>query len=96
LTNYCCRQSWSWSLEGIVYTPFATFDALLVVVGGDVRRRLPVTTWGRLTTSLGWAKHACLVAGGALGGDATWLRERVPEEVAMFALSQDLRAALPC
>jgi hypothetical protein len=64
-------------------------------VGGDVRRRLPVTTWGRLTTSLGWAKHACLVAGGALGGDATWLRERVPEEVAMFALSQDLRAALP-
>jgi hypothetical protein len=61
---------------------FATFDALLGAIGGDVRRCLHVAAWGRLPASLGKAKRHHIVAGGALGGDVTWFLERVPKEVA--------------
>jgi hypothetical protein len=48
----------------------ATFDALLGAVRGDVGWHLPVATWGCLPASLGMTKHDCLIASGALGGDA--------------------------
>jgi hypothetical protein len=81
-------------LKALFVPPFATFDALLGAMGGDVGWRLPVTARGRLPASMGRAKHGCLIAGGALGGDAARLRKHVPEEVAMSVLSWSLRAAL--
>jgi hypothetical protein len=72
---------------------FATFDALLGAVSGEVVQRFPVTMWGPLPASLGGAKHDHLVAGGAWGGDAVRLLKRVPEEVATSALPQALRGA---
>jgi hypothetical protein len=74
---------------------FAAFDALLGIVGGDVRPCFPVTARGRVPTSLGRAKHDRLVAGGSLGGDAMRLLECVAEEVTLSALSQVLIALLP-
>jgi hypothetical protein len=46
--------------------------------------------------ALGRAKHECLIAGGALGGEAARLLKHAPEDVAMSALSWALRAAHPC
>jgi hypothetical protein len=73
---------------------FATFNALLGAVGGDVRQHLPIASWGRLLASLGRAKHDRLLASGALDDDAVWLLERVPKEVAMSALPRALRTVL--
>jgi hypothetical protein len=70
-----------------------TFDDILGVVGGDVGRRLPGAAWGHLPVSLGRVKHDCLVAVSALAGDAMWLLECVPEEVATFTLSWALHSA---
>jgi hypothetical protein len=39
-------------------------------------------------------RHVRLIANGALGGDATWCLECVPEEVTMLALVWALRAVL--
>jgi hypothetical protein len=39
-------------------------------------------------------RHVRLIANGALGGDATWCLECVPEEVTMLALVRALRAVL--
>jgi hypothetical protein len=39
-------------------------------------------------------RHVLLIANGALGGDATWCLECVPEEVTMLALVRALRAVL--
>jgi hypothetical protein len=72
----------------------AAIDALLGVMGGDVRWCLHVAAQGRLPASLGRAKHDRVVAGSALGGDAAQLLKHVPEEVAMFALSWALHVAL--
>jgi hypothetical protein len=47
-----------------------------------------------LPTSLGGAKHDCLIVCGVLGGDIARLLKRVPEEVAMSALPRALCAAL--
>jgi hypothetical protein len=63
-------------------------------MGGDVGWRLPIAAEGRLPISLGKAKHDHLVPCAALGGDAVWLLEHVPEEVTMSALSRALRTAL--
>jgi hypothetical protein len=63
-------------------------------MGSNVGRRLPIAARGCLPTSLGRAKYDRLVAGGALDGDVTWLLERVPEEVAMSALSRALCSVL--
>jgi hypothetical protein len=89
-----CHRSWSWSLEGAACLSFAASDALLGAVGDDAGRCLPITAWGHLPTSLGGAKHDSVVAGGALGGAAAQLLERVPEEVAMSALPWALPTAL--
>jgi hypothetical protein len=56
------------------------FNAHLGIVSGDVRCHLLVVA------RLCGAEHDCLVAGGVLGGDATWLLERASDEVALFAL----------
>jgi hypothetical protein len=66
---------------------FATFDALLGAMGGDVGQCLP-------NTSLGRAKHDYLIVGGALGGEAAWLLECVPEEDPTSALPWALYDAL--
>jgi hypothetical protein len=82
-------------LKALLVPLFSAFDALLGDVGGDVRRRLPITSRGRLPASLGGAKLDCVVA----GGDDTRHIERVPEEVAMSALSwalRDTQVARPC
>jgi hypothetical protein len=81
-------------LKALLAPLSAAFDALLGVMGGNVRRCLPVTSWGRIPASLGMAKYDLLVAGGALGGDAAWLLERVPEEVVASALPWALCAVL--
>jgi hypothetical protein len=73
---------------------FATFDALLGDVGGDVGRHLPITAWGRLLASLGRAKHDCLIASGALGGDVVQLLKHIPQGVTMSALPRALYMAL--
>jgi hypothetical protein len=72
----------------------ATFNALLGAVGSNVRRCLLVTAQGHLPGFLGRAKHDCLVASGALSGDATRLLECGPKEVAMSVLPRALCAAL--
>jgi hypothetical protein len=71
----------------------AAFDVLLGIVSGDVGRCLLVATRCHLPTSLCWAKHGCLIAGGALGGDATRLLKRAPKEVVMSALPWALHIA---
>jgi hypothetical protein len=81
-------------LKALLANLFVPFDALLGAVGGDVRWCLPVAARGCLPASLGRAKHGLLIAGGVLGGDATRLLERVPEEVAMSTLSRALHVAL--
>jgi hypothetical protein len=81
-------------LKALLAPLFATFAALLGAMGGDVGRRLPVATRGHLPASLGRAEHDHLIAGGVLGGDATWLLERVPKEVATSVLPRALRTAL--
>jgi hypothetical protein len=63
-------------------------------MGGDIGRCLLVTSWGLLPASLGREKQNRFIAGCALGGDAVPLLQCVPEEVAMFAVSWALRAAL--
>jgi hypothetical protein len=73
---------------------FTAIDALLGVLGGDVRRCVPDGARGHLPASLGRAKHDRLVASGVLCGDATRLLKCVPEEVTISALSRALRAAL--
>jgi hypothetical protein len=75
------------SLKVLLAPLFATFDALLRAVGGNVGRCLPVAAWDHLLGSLGRVKHDHLVAGGMLGGDVARLHERVPKEVVMSALS---------
>jgi hypothetical protein len=50
-----------------------------------------VATRGCFPGRLCGAVHDCLVVGGALGGDATWLFKRASKEV---ALSASLRALL--
>jgi hypothetical protein len=65
----------------------ATFDALLSAMSGDVERCLLVATRCHLPASQCRAKHGCLVAGGALGGDAARLLKCAPEEVVMSTLS---------
>jgi hypothetical protein len=70
------------------------FYALLLATGGDVKQRLCVTARGHLPASLGRMNHDCVIASGALGGNAAWLLERVPEEVTMSALPRALRAVL--
>jgi hypothetical protein len=65
---------------------FAAFGTFLSAVGGDVGWRLPVAARGHLPASLGRVKCDHLIASGALGGNAAWLLERVPKEVAMYTL----------
>jgi hypothetical protein len=72
----------------------ATFNSLLGAVGSNVGRCLLVTAQGHLPAFLGRAKHDCLIASGALSGDATRLLEHGPKEVSMSALPRALRAAL--
>jgi hypothetical protein len=74
-------------MKVLVVPLFATFDALLGAMGGDVGQCLP-------DTSLGRAKHDYLIAGGALGGDAAWLLECVPKEDPTSALPWALYDAL--
>jgi hypothetical protein len=64
----------------------ATFYILLGAVSGDIGRHLLVIARCRLHASLCKEKHGCLIVGGALGGDATRLIKRGPEEVVMSAL----------
>jgi hypothetical protein len=71
----------------------AAFDALLGVVSDDVRLCLLVTARGHLPASLCRVKHYRIIAGGALGGDATWLHKLAHEEVTIFALPRALRVA---
>jgi hypothetical protein len=71
----------------------AAFDALLGAVSGNIRRCLLVLARCCLPTSLCRVKHGHLVAGGALGGDATRLLKRGPKEVVMSIMSQALREA---
>jgi hypothetical protein len=79
----------------VLHAPlFATLDALLSVVDGDVGRHHLAAAWGRLSTSLGRTKHGNLLADVMLGGDATRLLECVPEKVAMLTLEQVLCAVL--
>jgi hypothetical protein len=81
-------------LKALLVPLFVAFYALLLAMGGDVKRHLCVTARGHLPASLGWMNHDCVTASGALGGNAVWLLERVPEEVAMSALPRALRAVL--
>jgi hypothetical protein len=81
-----CRHHGLGPLEALLAPLFATLDALFGAMSGNIGRLLIVTTWCHLPASLSRVKHACLVAGGLLGGDATWLLERVPEEITMSAL----------
>jgi hypothetical protein len=81
-------------LKALLAPLFATINALLGAVGGDVGRRLALTAQGRLPTSLCRLKHDSLVAGGALGGDVVRFLECVPKEVTMSTLSWALRTAL--
>jgi hypothetical protein len=81
-------------LKALLAPLFATFDTLLGAMGGDVERHLPITARGHLLASLGKAEHDRLIAGEALGGDAAWLLERVPQEVTMSILLGALHAAL--
>jgi hypothetical protein len=67
---------------------FVALDALLAVVGGDIRRRSLIAARYHLPSSLGWKRHDRLIASGVLGGDVGWRIECVPEEVAMLALVQ--------
>jgi hypothetical protein len=76
-------------LKALLAPLSATFDALLGVVGGDVRRHLPIASWGHRLASLGRAKHDYLIAGSALGGDATWHLEHVPKGFSTSALPWD-------
>jgi hypothetical protein len=71
-------------LKALLAPLFATFGAILGAVGGDVRRCLPVIA----------SRSPHLIDGGALGGDAARLIERVPNEVAMSALPRALCTAL--
>jgi hypothetical protein len=64
----------------VLLTPLvATFDAVLGAVGGVVRWRLLIATWGHLPTCLCRVVHDCLVVGGVLGGDVARLHERAPK-----------------
>jgi hypothetical protein len=65
---------------------FATLDALLSVVDGNIGWCLLATTQGHLPASLGWPKHDRLIVGGMWGGDTVRLPEYVPEKVTMLIL----------
>jgi hypothetical protein len=71
-----------------------TFDSFLGIVSGNVGRGLLVVAWDRLPASLHWAKHDCLIIGGALGGDVAQLLERALEGVTTSTLSWALCVAL--
>jgi hypothetical protein len=71
----------------------AAFDALLGAMSGNIGWCLLVIARCHLPASLCKAKHGCLKAGGALGGDAARLLKCAPEEVIMSALSWALRTA---
>jgi hypothetical protein len=73
---------------------FATLDALLSTLDGDVGWCLHATTWGRLPASLGWMKHGRLIAGGVLGSEAARLLKCVPKKVAILTLERALCAVL--
>jgi hypothetical protein len=81
-------------LKALLAPLFVAFDVILGFMGDGGGRCLLVTTWGCLLASLSRAKHDHLIAGGVLSSDATWLLERVPEEVAMSALVWAPRMAL--
>jgi hypothetical protein len=81
-------------LKALLVPLFAAFGTFLSAVGGDVGWRLPVAARGRLPASLGRVKCDHLIASGALGGNAAWLLERVPKEVAMYTLPWALCVAI--
>jgi hypothetical protein len=72
-------------LKALFASPLLPLTPFLGVVGGNVEWSLQVTARGCLPASLGRVKNDHLVAGGAWGGDAARLLERVPEEVTMVA-----------
>jgi hypothetical protein len=57
-----------------------------------IRWCLLVTARGSLPTCLCGAVHDHLIVGGVLGGNALWLPERAPEEVALSASPRALLA----
>jgi hypothetical protein len=77
-------------LRALLEPLIAAFDSLLGVVSGDIRRHLLVMAQGHLPASLCWVKHDCLVASGALGGNAAPHLKHAPKEVPMFALPKAL------
>jgi hypothetical protein len=81
-------------LRALLVHRFATLDALLSIIYGDVRWCLLVAARGHFPTSLVLAKHDRTIAGGVLGGDAAWLLECVPKKVTMLALEKASCVAL--
>jgi hypothetical protein len=73
-------------LKALLAPLFVALDALLAVVGGDIRRCSLADAQDCLLASLGWMRHDRLVASGMLGGDVARCLECVPEEVAMLTL----------
>jgi hypothetical protein len=78
-------QKRPWLVCGLVYDPKG--------LPGGTTTRPRVARVLHLSASLCWVKHDHLIAGGALGGDATQLLERAPEEVMMSALLRALCTA---
>jgi hypothetical protein len=58
---------------------FATLDALLGAVGGDIRWHSLTAARDHLTSSLCWTRHDRLIPSGMLGGDVTRRLECVPK-----------------
>jgi hypothetical protein len=71
----------------------AAFDSLLGAVSGHIGRCFLVAARCRLSASQCRVNHGCLVAGGALDGDAAWLLKCAPEEVVMSTLPRALGMA---
>jgi hypothetical protein len=73
---------------------FATHDTLLGAMYGDIVWHLLAAARCHLPTSLGLAKHYCLIASVMLGGNATRLLECLAEKVTMIALERALCVTL--
>jgi hypothetical protein len=70
-----------------------TSGAILGAVSGIIERCLLIATWGHLPAHLCGAVCGHLVAGGMPGGDAVWILECAPKEVALSALPRALLVA---
>jgi hypothetical protein len=81
-------------LKALLMPLAAAFDDLVGAVSGYIGKCPLVTARGRLPASLCRAKHDCLVAGGALGGDIVQLLELAPDGVSVSTVMRALCVVL--